>query len=91
MVSIRRSSIYHRSLSNGAGHGTRSRLPVLWTRTKKVCIEHDMGVYGIVIGDHVSVVLLGILAGIQPVCDEWFHWGFEEVWAHEYFGCAESW
>ena len=49
-----------------------------------------MGVYGFAIGDYVPVVFLGILAGVQPVRNEWVHRGFEEVWAYEYTRATES-
>ena len=64
MVPIGRSSVHHRRFGDGAGHGTRTRLPLLRPRAKKIGTEHDMGVYGIIVGDYVPVVFLGILVGV---------------------------
>lgn len=64
MVRIRRSGLHHRRFGDGAGHGTRTRIPLLRTRAKKIRLEHDMGVYGVIMCDHVSVVFLGIFAGL---------------------------
>lgn len=64
MVPIGRSSLHHRRLGDGAGHGARTRLPLLRPRTKKIGAEHDMGMYGFTIGDYVPVVFLGILVGV---------------------------
>lgn len=64
MVPIGRSSIYHRGFGHGVDHGPWPGLPLLRTRAKKVSIEHDMGVHGIMFGYHFPVVFMGIFLGV---------------------------
>jgi hypothetical protein len=58
---------------HGPAHDSGTRLPILWTRTAKVCTFYDLGVYGFFLSDCFPMVLLGLLAGLQPFCNEWIH------------------
>jgi len=86
VVRRRRPGVHHRGLRHGADHDTGSGLPVLGTGAKEIGAEHDLGVYGFLLGYHVPVVLLGLLAGFQPICYQWIYWRSEEVWADEHSG-----
>jgi hypothetical protein len=57
----------------GPGHDSWSGFPILWARTEKVCIVHDLGVYGLFLGHRLPMVLLGLLAGLQLLSYKWFH------------------
>lgn len=59
-----RSGIHYRRLGDGLSHGTGSRFSLLWLGTKKVGFVHDMGLHGFLLGRHVSMVLLGLFAGL---------------------------
>lgn len=67
MVQLRRHRLHHRGLSHGADHDTGSRLPLLWARTKEIGVEHDHSMYGLVLGDHIPMVLLRIFFGFQQL------------------------
>lgn len=91
MVHIRRPGIHHHCLCNGPGHDSRSRFPLLWSCTKKVGAEHDLGLYGLFLHHHIPMVLLGLLSGILTIRDERIHWRLAKVRTHEDSGCAFAW
>lgn len=64
MVYLRRPSLHHHGLGHGRHHGTRSRIFILWTCTKKIRSQHDLRLHGLVRYYHVSMVLLGLLFGL---------------------------
>lgn len=73
MVPIRRSSLHHRGLGHGVGHGTGPWLSLFWTGTKKVRSVHDLGLHGFKLRHHFSMVLLGLFFGILTHGHEWIH------------------
>ena len=79
MVPVWRPSIHHRGICYGADNGTGSWLLILWSCATKVGPEHDLGLYGIMLGHYLSVVLLGLLSGIQQLRDQRVHRRFEEI------------
>jgi len=66
-------------------------LPILGTCTAKVSTFHDLGVYGFFLGDRVSVVLLGLFAGVQLLCHQRIYWGPETFRSNEYIGGPLTW
>jgi hypothetical protein len=46
---------------------------LLRTGTAKVCTFHDMGLYGILLHNRLSMVLLGLLSSVQFLCDQRIH------------------
>lgn len=60
----------------GLGNDTRPWVPIFWSRTKEVCIVHDLGVYGFILSNCVPMVLLGLLFGLQLLCDKRIYWQF---------------
>jgi hypothetical protein len=84
MVRSWRSSIYHRLIMYGTSHDSRSRLPLLWTRSPKVSTLHDLGMYGLILNHCLSMVLLGVFAGFQLNCDKWVYWELGSFWSQGY-------
>ena len=74
MVSIRRSGVHHRGFGHGAGHDTRTGLPIFGPCTKKVGTQYDMGVYGLFHRCHIPMVLLGLFASFLFFGNERIHW-----------------
>jgi len=74
MVRSWRSSIHHRFIMHGPTYDTGSGIPLFGPRTSKVCAVHDLGVYGILLGHCLSMVLLGLFFGFQRLGHQWLHW-----------------
>ena len=74
MVFPRRPSLYHYRLRHGRGHDTRPRISLLGAGKEKVGFEHDLGLHGLLLGHHLSMVLLGLFAGVFSTRHERFHW-----------------
>ena len=68
-----RPSLHHSGLGHGGGHDTRSWLPLLWSCAKKVGVEHDLGLYGLVLHHYVPMVLLGLFVGFLSPRHKWVH------------------
>jgi hypothetical protein len=49
---------------HGLDHDPGTRIPLLWTRTPKVCALYDLGVYGLILGHRLPMVLLGLFFGV---------------------------
>jgi hypothetical protein len=73
MVPIRRSGLHHRGFSHGVGHGTGSRIPLFWSRTKKVGSIDDLGLHGFLFHHHLPMVLLGLFFGIFTIGNKWIY------------------
>lgn len=74
MVFARRPGIHPRGFGHGGGHDTRSGLPLFRIGPKKVGPDHDLGLHDEFLRHHLSMVLLGIFAGVLRPRDERFHW-----------------
>lgn len=59
---------------HGLDHGPGPGIPILRSCATKVGIVHDLGVYGLVLNNSVSMVLLGLFAGVQLDSYEWIYW-----------------
>ena len=83
MVQPGRQRLHHHLLRHGLRHGAGARLSVLGARPAKVGPEPDLRRAGVVFRCGVSVVLLGLLARLQPLGDEWLYWEFGQGWTAE--------
>lgn len=90
MVRCRRSSLHNSGFGHGAGYDTGFGLPVLWPRTAEVCFEHDMGMYGLFLRDHIPMVFLGIFLGVFAYGKEWLYWRPTALWLDEYIRSTKS-
>lgn len=57
----------------GLADDTWAWISILGSRTSEVCIVHDMGMYGIFFYYCLSMVFLGLFAGIQFHGYEWIY------------------
>ena len=89
MVSIRRSGVYHRGLGHGTADDTRPGLPLFGPGEEEISAEHALGNNGIFLRHHISVVLLGLFAGILDYGNEWLHWRFASLWSGKYAGATK--
>ncbi len=74
MVLSWRHCIYSYFIMPGPGDDSRTRLSLLWPRKTEVCTLYDLGLYGIFLDNHISMVFLGLFVGVQLVRDEWVYW-----------------
>lgn len=72
--------VYPRRVVYGSAHDPWSRISLLGTGTQEVCTVHDLGVHGLLLCYRLSVVFLGLLAGIQLVSDKWVHRELGRLW-----------
>lgn len=72
----------------GPADDTWAGLLVLRTRAAQVCPVDDLGVYGVFLGDCVSMVFLGVLAGVQQERDKRLYRRPEAFRTDEYSGRA---
>lgn len=91
MVLAGRPSIYHRLVVHGPVDDSGAGLPILGTCTTEVCTFHDLGVYGFFLDNCVSVVFLGLFAGLQLLCYQRIYWGLETLRPDEYAGGPFAW
>lgn len=91
MVFPRRSSVHYCRFGHGAGHDTRSRLSVLGASKEKIRSDHALGYHGLLLCRYISVVLLGLFAGIFGTRNERIYWRSQAFWLDQHPRCPEPW
>jgi len=86
MVLFWRPSIYHRFIMHGPVDDSRAGISIFGACTAKVCTVDDLGVHGILLDNCISVVFLGLFAGVQLQWHQRIHWGPEAFWFAKYVG-----
>ena len=84
MVLPWRSSLYSRCFGHGGSHDTGARIPLLRLGPEEVRSDDDLGYHGLVLCHHISMVLLGLFAGIFSTGDERLYWRSEAFWLDQY-------
>ncbi len=75
----------------GLAHDSGPGIPILGSGPEEVRTIHDLGMYGLVLGDRLPVVFLGVFFGIQLFGYQWVHRQLTPFWPHEYPGDAFAW
>lgn len=89
MVFPGRPGVYHRGFGHGASDDTGARLSLLGVGTEEVSARHGLGLHGLLFSHHVSMVFLGLFAGLLGSGHEWVHWESGAFWPDQYVGSPE--
>ena len=91
VVFLRRSSVHYCRFGHGAGHDTWSRISVLGAGKEKICSDHALGCHGLLLCRHISVVLLGLFAGILGTRNQRIYWRSQAFCLDQHPRCPEPW
>lgn len=91
MVRPRGPSVHYCRFSHGSGHDTRPWISVLGAGEEEIRPHHALGYHGLLFRHHVSMVLLGLFAGVFGTRNKRIHWGPETLRLDQHPRCPESW
>ena len=91
MVYHWRPSVHYRRFSHGSGHDTRPGIPLFGAGKEEIGPHHALGYHGLLLRHHISMVFLGLFAGIFRTRNKRFHWRSEALWLDQHPRCAEPW
>ena len=84
-------SVHHCRVGHGVSHDTRPWIPLFGPGEEKIRSDHALDYHGLLLRHYISMVLLGLFAGIFGTRNKRLHWRPQALWLDQHARRSESW